>query len=109
MLAAASSAWAQDSVSAGRKTFENRCSGCHGADGNGGELGPPIARRVTNLSDAQIKTTVVEGLPARGMPPNNVSDADMPQLIGYLRSLRPRRFRFPAIPAQSIPRDRKHS
>ena len=25
---------------AARKAFESRCSGCHGADGNGGELGP---------------------------------------------------------------------
>ena len=26
----------------GRKTFEGRCARCHGADGNGGEMGPPI-------------------------------------------------------------------
>ena len=30
-------------ISAGRKIFESRCSVCHGADGNEGELGPPIA------------------------------------------------------------------
>ena len=88
------SAYGQDAVAAGRKTFENRCSGCHGADGNGGELGPAIARRVANLTDAQIKTTVLEGLPTRGMPANNLGDPDMPQLISFLRTMRPRRMGF---------------
>ena len=30
----------------GQKTFETYCSRCHGADGNGGEMGPPIASRL---------------------------------------------------------------
>ena len=93
-LAAAACLNAQDSLVAGRKTFENRCSGCHGADGNGGELGPPIAGRAARLTDAQVKTTVLEGLPTRGMPANVVSDADMPPLLAYIRAMRPRRFGF---------------
>jgi alcohol dehydrogenase (cytochrome c) len=77
---------------AGRKLFENRCSGCHGADGNGGELGPPIVRRLTTRDDQQLASLVREGLPSRGMPGNKVSDAEMSTLIGFLRSLRPRPF-----------------
>ncbi len=85
----------QDPLAAGRKTFENRCSGCHGADGNGGELGPAIARRLTNLTDAQIKTTVQEGLLNRGMPAfSNIADADIVTLTAFMRSLRPRRMGF---------------
>src|SRR5277367_3882487 len=57
---------AQNPAAEGRKTFESRCSVCHGADGNGGEMGPAIARRISNLTDAQLKTTILEGLPARG-------------------------------------------
>ncbi len=88
-------AYGQDELTAGRKTFENRCSGCHGADGNGGELGPAIARRLTNLTDAQVKTTVQEGLLTRGMPAfANIVDTDMTQLIAFMRSLRPRRMGF---------------
>jgi alcohol dehydrogenase (cytochrome c) len=83
-------AYGQDAASPGRKTFESHCSVCHGADGNGGELGPPIARRLTNLTDAQVTTTVHDGLPARGMPVQTVTDAEMPQLIVFLRTLRPR-------------------
>ena len=94
LTAVSFAAYGQDAVAAGRKTFENRCSGCHGADGNGGELGPAIARRVANLTDAQIKTTVLEGLPTRGMPANNLGDPDMPQLISFLRTMRPRRMGF---------------
>jgi alcohol dehydrogenase (cytochrome c) len=82
---------AQNTSPEGRRIFESRCSVCHGADGNGGEMGPAIARRISNLTDAQLKTTVLEGLPARGMPANNVPVADLPQLLAFLRSLRPAR------------------
>src|SRR6185437_1131918 len=87
-------AFAQDNVAVGRKVFENRCSGCHGSDGNGGELGPPIARRVSRLTDPQITSIVRNGIPNAGMPPNNVGDQEMPQLISFLHSLRPRGFGF---------------
>ena len=97
VLLAAPLVWAQTpsvsaSIAAGRKSFENRCSGCHGADGNGGELGPAIARRVSTRDDQQLTSIVREGLPGRGMPPNNVSDQEMRELIGFLRTLRPQRF-----------------
>src|SRR5271170_4109016 len=87
---------APDANAGGRGTFESHCSGCHGADGNGGELGPAIAWRLPSLTDDQVQTTVLGGLPTRGMPANNVSSAELPPLIAYLRSLRPRRPGFQA-------------
>lgn len=90
----AGAAFAQDPFAAGRTVFENRCSGCHGSDGNGGELGPPIAIRMPNLSDEQISNTVRNGLPTRGMPANAVAAAEMPQLISVLRALVPRETGF---------------
>jgi alcohol dehydrogenase (cytochrome c) len=94
---------AQDAaVAAGRKTFESRCSVCHGADGNGGEMGPAIARRAVALTDPQLRTTILEGLPARGMPANAVPDSDMPALIAYVRTMRPRGAPgFPIYPLQA--------
>lgn len=77
---------------AGRKVFEDRCSGCHGADGNGGELGPPIARRAASRTDAQLLTLVAQGIPSRGMPPNKLAEADAGALVQFLRTLRPRGF-----------------
>src|ERR1051326_2037772 len=76
----------------GRKLFENRCSGCHGADGNGGELGPPIARRVAGRNDAQITKVVSEGIAPRGMPATDLTDTEMKDLIRFLRTLRGRGF-----------------
>ncbi len=87
-VAAFAQAPAASATAAGRASFEGRCSGCHGADGNGGELGPPIIRRLTTRDDAQLANLIHEGLPARGMPPNKVDDAEMKNLITFLRSLR---------------------
>jgi hypothetical protein len=39
----------------GRKTFGTRFPVCHGLDGSGGEMGPGIAQRVRELTEAQIK------------------------------------------------------
>jgi mono/diheme cytochrome c family protein len=54
LLAVASSAWAQaDAKTAGQKAFETRCGVCHGGDGGGGEMGPPLAQRLRRLDDPQ--------------------------------------------------------
>jgi alcohol dehydrogenase (cytochrome c) len=84
-----------DTVAAGQKSFEGRCSGCHGSDGNGGELGPPIARRVSRLNDTQLAAVISGGFPNSGMPGFKLADTELNPLIGFLRSLRPQR---PAMP-----------
>jgi len=91
MLSAACALNAQEPT-VGRKIFEDRCSGCHGADGNGGELGPPIARRAAARTDAQLLTLIAQGIPARGMPANKLAEADAGALVQFLRTLRSRGF-----------------
>ncbi len=81
---------ADESPAAGREIFEHRCSMCHGADGNGGEFGPGIVERIANFPDERIQATVTGGLSNRGMPPVSVTATEMPQLIAYLRTLRPK-------------------
>ena len=71
----------------GRKTFETFCSRCHGADGNGGEMGPPIASRLAARTDAQLAKFIHDGSPTRGMPPMPVPDSEMPALLTFLRDL----------------------
>ena len=79
---------AQEDVAAGRKSFETRCARCHGADGNGGEMGPPIALRLWNRNDDQLVRLFHEGLPTRGMPPVvDISDAETKDLIKFLRTI----------------------
>ncbi len=76
---------------AGRKIFENTCARCHGGDANGGEMGPPIRSRLRERDDQSLGQLIRTGLPSRGMPPTRLSDADMPQLITYLRTFQRRR------------------
>ena len=52
----------------GRVVYASRCAGCHGTDGDGGELGPSITMRVPARTDEDLKTLFREGLPMAGMP-----------------------------------------
>ena len=82
---AAVPAAAQDD--AGRRTFETRCGRCHGADGNGTEMGPPIRQRIKTRDDTQLATIIHDGIPLRGMPPNPMPDAEAAALVRFLRSI----------------------
>lgn len=84
----------------GRATFETRCARCHGADGNGGELGPPIAARLRRHTDQDLTALIHKGVPGGGMPPIPVTDQEMTPLIGFLRSLEARAFRRPVVHMQ---------
>jgi len=96
LLASASLATAQ-TPDPGRQTFVARCAGCHGTDGNGGELGPAISMRVPARTDEELTTLLKMGLPSAGMPAfANLSDADVRDLIRFLRTLQPREGSRPA-------------
>ncbi len=73
----------------GRATFQSRCAGCHGADGNGGEHGPSILARVVQMPDnAKLTEVVSKGIPLRGMPGfANLPDQEMKDLVAFLRIL----------------------
>jgi alcohol dehydrogenase (cytochrome c) len=74
---------------AGRRQFESRCARCHGGDANGGESGPAIVSQIATRSDAQLAAFVREGSPSKGMPAFALTDAEMKELVPYLRSLAP--------------------
>jgi alcohol dehydrogenase (cytochrome c) len=79
------------SLDPGSQVFVNRCAACHGTDGNGGELGPAITARVPSRTDEDLASLFRQGLPSAGMPAfPSLSDADIRELIRYLRTLRPR-------------------
>jgi alcohol dehydrogenase (cytochrome c) len=85
-LLAGCSLLAQD-IDPGRRLFENRCATCHGADGNGGPMGPPITSRLAARETQQLAALIREGLPARGMPPSQVADPEMAYLLRFLRAI----------------------
>ena len=89
-LIAGSSAAAQ-TPDAGRDVFVSRCAGCHGSDGNGGELGPGIATRVPLRSDTDLATLLRQGLPGAGMPSfSTLTTQESADVVRFVRSLRPR-------------------
>lgn len=91
---AALSLTAQD-MAVGKKQFNSRCAPCHGGDGTGGEMGPPIGTRLARRDDASLIDLIHQGVPGKGMPPNKVEGAELTDLVGYLRTLQRRGFREP--------------
>src|SRR5712672_2086481 len=78
------------SIADGRQIFENRCAGCHGIDGRGGERAPDIATsaKTQRRSDSALAQIINHGIPAAGMP--SFSTLDVPAsraLVKYLRFL----------------------
>ncbi len=54
----------------------------------GGELGPPIAFRLSRLDDDQITTVIHQGRPNRGMPAfPNIEGQNLKDLVAFLRSV----------------------
>lgn len=86
LLIPAASVWAQDTATGG-EIFNATCSACHGANAQGGQLGPNILPRVTQDSDSELVSFLKVGNPQRGMPPAAVQEAQFGDLIGYLRFL----------------------
>src|SRR5258708_13337372 len=80
----------------GRAAFARTCARCHGADGQGGETGPGITTRIPLQTDQELATLVREGLPASGMPPFRFADAELRELVAFVRTLPPRRSEAPA-------------
>lgn len=71
----------------GRRAFETRCGRCHGGDGNGSEMGPPIVQRLRARDDRQLAALVREGIPLRGMPPSVIDEAELTALVRFLRTI----------------------
>ncbi len=86
LLGACTPAFAQTSAS-GQKVFETYCARCHGADGTGGDMGPPIALRLATLDDTQLATLIRDGRISKGMPPSPMPLAQRRRLVTFLREL----------------------
>ena len=77
-------------IADGRQVFENRCAGCHGIDGRGGERAPDIATsaKTQRRSDSALAQIINDGIPAAGMPSFSAMDASTTRaLVRYLRFL----------------------
>ena len=79
-------AFAQD----GARSFAQRCAGCHGADGAGGERAPEIvyAARFTAQSADDLRRVIERGVPDAGMPGFALPAAEMKALVAHIETLR---------------------
>ena len=80
----------QQNVDPGRKAFEARCASCHGADGNGGEMGPPIVLRLVGARRRAADELIREGLPREACRRSAVADPEMADLVKFLRTIQRR-------------------
>ena len=97
IMAAAIPATAQ-TATRGKPLFDAICSRCHGADGGGGDMGPPIGLRLAGLDDAALRALIVDGRVERGMPPSPLGPARLREIIAYLRVLQRNTREVPAKP-----------
>src|SRR5436309_1713465 len=74
----------------GKRAFDTICARCHGGDGNGGEMGPPILGRLPRLDDRRVISLIHNGIPGRGMPPSGLDEPTVASLVSYVRSIQNR-------------------
>jgi cytochrome c oxidase cbb3-type subunit 3 len=80
----------------GEAVFNVACSMCHGKNGSGGPMGSVVDGSFLALvSDQHLRTTVIAGIPALGMPdwrhhaPKPLSDDDVTDVVAWLAAQRP--------------------
>ena len=83
-----SSSVAADVIESGRRQFNLRCSGCHGADGLGGERAPAIGagERDDLHDDSAIRDLIRKGIPETGMPAFRLPDGELAAISTFVRS-----------------------
>jgi PQQ-dependent dehydrogenase (methanol/ethanol family) len=89
LLGAAGSVARADPVAEGRKRFQIRCAGCHGADAAGGERAPGIGQgdRAGLENETTLKEVIRKGIPESGMPAFPlIPDPELQVLVAFLRS-----------------------
>src|SRR5947207_3272517 len=74
-------------IEAGRALFANGCAACHGADGRGGR-GPNLREKIFwhPVDDETLYKAIQKGF-SGGMPPANLPEEQMWQVVAFVRSL----------------------
>ena len=79
---------AQNASNPGQRSFETRCSVCHGADGHGSDRAPSLTGFVGSNTDEQIAALIRSGI--RAMPAHpDIADAEMKSLLVFLHTIAP--------------------
>jgi len=76
-----------EQVKAGEARFASQCGFCHGRDTAGGETGPDLTRSTLVAEDVRgdrIASMVRAGRADKGMPPFDLSEADMTAIVAFI-------------------------
>jgi cytochrome c oxidase cbb3-type subunit III len=82
-----SQTYAPELVQRGQTLFVATCGFCHGRDAMGGETGPDLTRSVLVAEDNRgdkITPVVRNGRADKGMPPQNLPDADLEAIVAFI-------------------------
>ena len=88
------------SIEAGQRRFRQLCASCHGRNGEGGQgegQGPNLMNswEVRRAKDDQLFNSIKSGVKGTAMPPFALPDAEIQELVAFVRSLN--------APAASVP------
>ncbi|MBM3814984.1 MAG: c-type cytochrome [Acidimicrobiia bacterium] len=79
-----------DEISKGKRLFDGLCAGCHGTEGAGGGVGPPLARpKLARARDDEALMQVIRrGIPGSDMPMARQWDpGEVFQIAAYVKKL----------------------
>jgi cytochrome c oxidase cbb3-type subunit 3 len=79
--------YAPELVQRGQVMFASICGFCHGRDAMGGETGPDLTRSALVAEDVRgdkIVPVVRNGRADKGMPPQNLPDADLDAIVAFI-------------------------
>jgi putative heme-binding domain-containing protein len=83
----------REAIAEGEKLYNETCTACHGKDGTGGELGPPVAaqnRRYLRRTDQEVFEAITNGITGTQMPPysGQLTGDQIWRITAYIRGLR---------------------
>jgi putative heme-binding domain-containing protein len=80
---------APDRAHNGAVLFRQECLPCHGVGARGGVRGPDLTTGnwAHGGTDADLLRTIRDGVPGTAMPANHLTDSEIQEIVGYLRTV----------------------
>ena len=79
--------YGQQSVGAGKSSFQAHCVLCHAGDGRGTNRAPGILAFLEENKPDQIEKLILDGVPDKGMPAFEFRNEELHDLVAYLGTL----------------------